>query len=100
MPKTLHRPESDVLRQLLLAARRDAGLTQTEVADAWGVPQERISAIERGIRRLDLVELQDLCSLLGVDLMSFVREYEAATQALTPKRRKLAITSKTTKHRS
>ncbi|MDO5505128.1 MAG: helix-turn-helix transcriptional regulator [Pseudoxanthomonas suwonensis] len=86
MPKTLHRPESDLLRQMLLAARHEAGLTQADVAGAWGVPQERISAIERGIRRLDLIELQDLCALMGVDLLDFVGEFHARSKVVAPRR--------------
>lgn len=98
MPKTLYRPEAEILRQMLLGARHEAGLTQADVADAWGVPQERISAIERGVRRLDLVELQDLCTLLGVDLLAFVEEYRNAAAALNP-RGKRPVPSGQPRHR-
>jgi hypothetical protein len=38
------------------------------------MPQETISAIERGVRRVDLVELMDLCQVLGLDVAAFVAE--------------------------
>lgn len=99
MPKSLHRPESEVLRQMLLAARHEAGLTQADMAEAWGVPQERISAIERGIRRLDLVELQDLCNLLGVDLLEFVKDFQTASSVMAPRRRKRVVSTGQPRHR-
>ncbi|MGY0503976.1 helix-turn-helix domain-containing protein [Luteimonas sp. e5] len=99
MPKTLHRPEYDLCRQMLLDARHEAGLTQAALAEAWGVPQERISAIERGIRRLDLVELQDLCELLGVDMLAFVASFQAGTQGLGVPTRKPAKPTGQPRHR-
>jgi transcriptional regulator with XRE-family HTH domain len=89
---SLHRPESELVRKKLLAARHDAGLTQLAVAEAWGMPQETISAIERGVRRLDLVELMDLCQVLGLDVAEFVAEVRDEVAAgrrkgrLTPRR--------------
>ena len=71
---SLYRPESMLVRKKLLTARHEAGLTQQAVAEAWGMPQETISAIERGVRRLDLVELMDLCHVLGLDVAKFVAE--------------------------
>ena len=71
---SLYRPESDLLRRKLLAARHDMGLTQQAVADAWGMPQETVSAVERGLRRLDVVELMDLCQILDLDVAALVAE--------------------------
>ncbi len=47
----------------LKAARREAGLTQGQVAQALGRPQSFVSKIESGERRVDFVELQELCQL-------------------------------------
>lgn len=78
---TLYRPESELVRQRLLEARHNAGMTQRVVADIWGVPQETISAIERGLRRIDVVELMDLCMILHLDMAKLVRELQEAWEA-------------------
>ena len=54
-------------------ARSDAGCTQTELARRIGVPQPVISLIERGERRVDVVEFVRIAKALGqnpVDLLS------------------------------
>lgn len=71
---SLYRPESESIRKKLLAARHDAGLTQRAVAEAWGMPQEAVSAVERGLRRLDVVELMDLCQILNLDVAAVIAE--------------------------
>lgn len=80
MPKTIHRNEYRVLLRLLKAARVKAGFTQLECAAAMGRHQSFISDIERGIVRLDLVQLRDLCRVLKTDLTKFIRAFERELQ--------------------
>lgn len=87
MPKSIHRPEHAVLCALLREKRLAAGLQQVEVSARLGRRQPFVSDVERGVRRLDLIELQDLAKLYGVDLVELVREYLARTGEL-PKVRK------------
>jgi len=54
-------------RELLVTARKAAGLTQTELADRLGKPQSYVSKYERGERRLDVVEFLTLADLLHFD---------------------------------
>jgi hypothetical protein len=35
-----------------------------------------------GTRRLDLLELRDVCNVLGVSLVDFVRTFDTAVEAL------------------
>ena len=49
-------PYGELLR-LLVSARRDAGLRQVDLAERLGKPQSFVSKVERGERRLDVVEL-------------------------------------------
>lgn len=49
--------EQDFLRRLR-QARKDAGLTQVEVARRLGRTQSFVTKAERGERRLDVVELR------------------------------------------
>lgn len=84
---SLYRPESTIVRKRLLAARHEAGLTQQAVAQAWGMPQETISAIERGIRRIDVVELMDLCQILGLDVVELIADVRDEVAAIRRKPR-------------
>ncbi|KAF1710185.1 helix-turn-helix domain-containing protein [Pseudoxanthomonas sacheonensis] len=83
MPKPIHRPEYAVVRRLLTDIRHEAQLTQEAVAEALGQPQPYMSTIEAGQRRIDIIELRDLCRALGVSLDDFVRRLEAALAAPT-----------------
>lgn len=56
----------------LRAARKNAGLTQVEVAERLRVPQSYVSKSESGERRIDIVELTDFASIYGKSLDYFV----------------------------
>jgi transcriptional regulator with XRE-family HTH domain len=78
MPKTIHRKEYSVLLQLIRERRQRAGLTQAQCSHALGRAQSFMSDVERGIRRLDLIQLRDLCRVLDTELPAFVRAFERA----------------------
>jgi len=81
MPKTIHRPEHQALLILLKRYRAEAGLTQVQCSKALRRPQSFMSDIESGSRRLDIVQLRDLCLVLGISLSSLVEELERAITA-------------------
>jgi transcriptional regulator with XRE-family HTH domain len=56
----------DTLRRLLLEARKNAGLTQREVAQRLRRPQSYVSKIENGERILSLVDFLGLAEALNV----------------------------------
>jgi len=58
--------------RLLKEARKKAGLTQVEVAEALGWGQSLVSKIERGEIRIDPIELQRFAELYGVELSDLV----------------------------
>jgi transcriptional regulator with XRE-family HTH domain len=76
VPRTLHTPDQEQLVLLLRASRLKAGLRQTELAERLDRHQSFISKIESGERRVDLVELRQICAALGVPLRDFVRRWE------------------------
>ena len=76
MGKSLSSTESEKLTALLRSVRSDAGLTQAEVADRLEQPQSFVSKYESGERRLDLIELRQICKALGISLADFVRRFE------------------------
>lgn len=75
--KSTHTARYKKLRDLLVAARRDAGLTQAEVASALNKPQSYVSKVESGERRIDPVELLDFLSVMGADEVRFIRSLAA-----------------------
>ena len=71
---------SDAYRHMcerLTEERLANGLTQAELARALGRPQSYVAKFERGERRLDVVELLEILSVLKVDPAPFVREVAA-----------------------
>jgi transcriptional regulator with XRE-family HTH domain len=73
MPKSRHTSRYGRLLQVLRAARKDAGLTQTEVAKHFQSHASFVSKVESGERRLDVVELADFCRLYKVKLVGFLK---------------------------
>jgi transcriptional regulator with XRE-family HTH domain len=63
-------------RDLLRGLRTDAGLTQTELARRLGRPQSYVSKYEAGERRLDFLEVREVCSALGTPMEEFLRRFE------------------------
>ena len=79
MGKTIHSPQHQKLRELLVAARRKAGLTQHEVAERLGRPQSFVAKVEGGERRLDVIEFVALARVLGADPVKLLRKLIAET---------------------
>jgi len=77
MAKTIHRTEYEVLLRRLRELRIDAGVTQVTLSGQLGRSQSFISDVERGVRRLDALELRDICFLLGSDLKTFIDGLES-----------------------
>ena len=73
---TANRKQQKVLLSLLRQLRTEAGLRQVDMANALGKPQAFVSYYESGARRLDLLELRQICGILGVSLTEFVRKFE------------------------
>lgn len=64
------------LQQVLRGMREEAGLNQVELAKALNKDQSFVSRYERGERRLDLVELADICKGCGTELSALIARYE------------------------
>jgi transcriptional regulator with XRE-family HTH domain len=67
-------------RELLVAARKKADLTQAELSSRLNRPQSFVSKYERGERRLDVVEFRDVACALGVDPVQFLAKLYRESQ--------------------
>lgn len=74
--KTFNIKEHKILHEQLYQLRVSLGLTQQDLAAKLNVPQSFISKIESGERRLDNIELREICKCLDTDLMEFITELE------------------------
>jgi transcriptional regulator with XRE-family HTH domain len=56
-----------ILLDVLVAARKEAKVTQVELASRLGRPQPFISYVESGERRVDVIEFCAIARALGLD---------------------------------
>lgn len=73
------------LRRLLREARRNAGLTQAEVARELQRPQSLVAKIEAGERKLDVCQLIDYLKVLNADPVEVMRRLCGADESLNGK---------------
>jgi len=69
-----------VLPDLLRELRINAGFRQIDLAKKLNVPQSRISKLELGERRIDLMELREICKALDKPLIEVIKEFEQRTE--------------------
>ncbi|WP_408903063.1 helix-turn-helix domain-containing protein [Methylobacterium radiotolerans] len=80
MPKTLRSARHRRLIELLVEAREQSGLTQSELASRLGRYQSVVAAIEGGGRRIDLVEFLEIADALDIDAAMVLN----AVRAISP----------------
>ena len=65
-------------------ARRRAGMTQVQVAQALGRPQSFVAKCEAGERRIDVIELEDFARLYRKPLRFFLSKDESPSSQGPP----------------
>ena len=85
--KSIHKNEYSVLLRRLRELRTDAGMTQVDLSTALQRPQSYVSDVERGSRRMDLLQLRELCNACGRSLTEFVDEFEQELEQVRPIRK-------------
>lgn len=78
MKKKIYIAQRDRLIVLLRELRLEAGLTQTELASHIEKDQTYVSRYESGQRRLDILEVREICQAIGITLEEFVKRLEKA----------------------
>lgn len=61
-----------VAGRVLRGLRVQRSVTQEQLADRLGYPQSYVSKYETGERRLDVIEVREICIALGSSLHDFV----------------------------
>ena len=88
MQKSLHTEQQERLLSLLRQLRQDSNVTQDELSLRIGMSQSDISKVERGVRRLDVLELRVWLKGLGASLPDFAVELDAALDAIATRNRR------------
>lgn len=76
MVKTIYRAEYRLLADFLRERRERLGLSQTALAEQLGWTQQKVSFVEAGARRIDVVEYIHLSRALGVSPAAAFRQAE------------------------
>ena len=77
MSKPLHDARYKRMLDLLVEARAKTSLSQRDLASCLNEDQSYVSKCERGIRRLDVIELRDWVTALGLKFSTFAKRLEA-----------------------
>src|SRR4051812_16552934 len=74
--KNIRLNQQKKLLVLLRGVRVEAGLTQGELASRLAKDQTFVSKYESGERRLDILELREVCQAAGIDFVTFIRKLD------------------------
>ncbi|WP_312134396.1 helix-turn-helix transcriptional regulator [Brevundimonas sp.] len=75
MPSSIFTDRHQAFISFLAATRKEAGLTQVELATRLGKPQSYVSKVERGERRIDVIEFCQIAEALGHDPAKLLQEF-------------------------
>ena len=89
MQKSLNTEQLDRLLALLLRLRKERGVTQAQLSYRIGMAQSDISKVERGIRRLDVLELRTWLLGLNVTLADFASQLDREIEAAVVRNRQI-----------
>ncbi len=76
------RSEREAFLTLLREVRQEAGLRQADLAARLAVPQSFVSKIESGERRLDILELRQLCAAVEISPLKFATRLEQSLSSI------------------
>jgi transcriptional regulator with XRE-family HTH domain len=78
LDKSVHSVGQSAFCELMVKARKAAGLTQRELADRLHKPQSFVAKYEGGERRIDVVEFLTVCQAIGVDSAKLLKALKNA----------------------
>ena len=78
MKKKVNVAQRNLMTDLLREVRLENGLTQVGLAARIEKDQAYVSRYESGQRRLDVLEVREICQAIGITLEEFIRRLEKA----------------------
>jgi transcriptional regulator with XRE-family HTH domain len=72
--KSVHSAAQTAFCNLMIEARKSAGLTQQDLAARLSRPQSFVAKYEGGERRIDVVEFIAICRAISVDSTAMLRK--------------------------
>lgn len=75
MPSSIFTQRHQELIGFIASARKAAGVTQVELAARLGKSQSFVSKVERGERRIDVIEFCQIAEGLGRDPAKLLQEF-------------------------
>lgn len=72
----IYEPEYRIFIECLKESRIQSKMTQQELATHLGCSQAYISKYEQGQKRLDIIEVRNICHCLGISLPDIVTQFE------------------------
>jgi transcriptional regulator with XRE-family HTH domain len=88
--KSVHSPDQVAFCELMVGARKSAGLTQEALSRRLKKPQSFVAKYEGGERRLDVVEFIAIASALGADPLKLFTIFVNGRQGKQPEAKKHA----------
>lgn len=76
--KSIFSDKYDIFRRCMIAARKEAKLTQESLARYLNKPQSFVAKYENGERRLDVIEFILVTRAIGINPCDILREVEQA----------------------
>lgn len=81
MTKSVFTRKHDRFRQMLVQSRKQSGLTQMQLAKRLSRPQSFVSKVERGERRLDVVEFLEVAKAIGADAVALLKALDGGDKS-------------------
>ncbi len=98
MAHSTHHDEYKLLISLLRDVRREMGVTQIELGERLDNTQTFVSKVERGERRLDVVEFVEFCEAVGAAPQEVLARFMAQRlEKVAPSQKKAAAGKRTTR---
>ncbi len=76
MKNSIYRENYQQFLTVLKKTRVERQLNQSQVAENLNKPQSYISKCESGERRVDVVELKEICFAMGLSLTEFIKKLD------------------------
>jgi transcriptional regulator with XRE-family HTH domain len=83
--KTVHSSDQAAFCALMVAARKQAGLTQHALARRLKRPQSFVAKYEGGERRIDVIEFIAIVRAIGADPLKLLRDLLAGKAPAKPR---------------